>query len=194
MPEDIKQILTSFKNAILVLVLAVLVAVFLISKIIPIVQNMTALNAEYTTQTTTLADKQRQLADLQASAAKKEDTSGYAKEMFSAADGGADSETLIAGEFTEILKLIKDNGIKTRSVKYDYDPADDNFIKGAQGKFSACLLSLEMVAGYNDFENFLKELYKHEHFLDISKIELVPYQKNKSILLINFQVKLYAKK
>lgn len=194
MPEDIRQILTSFKNAILVLVMAVLVAGFLISKIIPIVQSMTALNADYTTQTATLADKQRQLADLQAAAAKKEDTSGYAKEMFSAADGGADSETLIAGEFTEILKLIKDNGIKTRSVKYDYDPADDNFIKGAQGKFSACLLSLEMVAGYNDFENFLKELYKHEHFLDISKIELVPYQKNKSILLINFQVKLYAKK
>lgn len=194
MPEDIKQILTKFKISILIVAMAILIAGFFISKIIPIVQGMLTLNTEYTTQTATLADKQRQLTDLQAAAAKKEDTTGFAKEMFSTADTGLDTESLIAGEFTEILKLIKDNGIKTRSVKYDYDPADDNFVKGAQGKFSACLLSLEMIAGYNDFESFLKELYKHDHFLDISKIELVPYQKNKSILLINFQLKLYAKK
>ena len=43
-------------------------------------------------------------------------------------------------------------------------------------------------------DNFLKEMYKHEHFIDLLSVEIVPYKKNKKILLINFKVKLYAKK
>ena len=37
-------------------------------------------------------------------------------------------------------------------------------------------------------------MYKHEHFLEISKVEILPYEKNKRILLINLQLKLYAQK
>ncbi len=194
MPEDIKELLIKFKIAVLILVLGAIVAIYLLMQTIPVIQNIISLNKEYKTQITVLADKQRTLADLEEAAKRKNDISGVAKEMFSSSEGGLDTETLIAQEFTEVLQLVRANSIKTRSVKYDYDPADDNFIKGAPGQFSACLLSLEMVATYKDFENFLRELYKHEHFLDISKVEMVPYQKNKSILLISFQMKLYAKK
>ena len=41
---------------------------------------------------------------------------------------------------------------------------------------------------------FLKALYQHEHFLDICKVEVEPYEKDKSILMIKFSMKLYAKK
>lgn len=194
MPEDIKIIITKFKECLLIVILGIVGAGFLISNIIPMVQSILTTNKEYTAQTSVLADKQRQVNDLKEAAKKKEDTTGIMKEMFSSKEGGLDTESLIAQEFTEVLNLIKVNKIKTRSVKYDYDPSDDNFIKGAPGKFSACLLTLEMVASYKDFENLLKELYKHEHFIDISKVEIVPYEKNKSILLVNFKVKLYAKK
>ena len=51
-----------------------------------------------------------------------------------------------------------------------------------------------MIANYANFAGFLRELYKHEHFLDITNIEILPYQKNKRILLINLQFKLYAQK
>ena len=51
-----------------------------------------------------------------------------------------------------------------------------------------------MIATYSNFANFLRELYKHEHFLEISKIEIAPYEKNKRILLVNLQIKLYAQK
>ena len=53
---------------------------------------------------------------------------------------------------------------------------------------------MEMIGNYSNYDNFLKEMYKHEHFLDIQSAEIVPYKKNKRILLINFKVKLYAKK
>ena len=51
-----------------------------------------------------------------------------------------------------------------------------------------------MIASYSNFANFLRDLYKHEHFLEISKIEIAPYQKNKRILLISLQIKLYAQR
>ena len=53
---------------------------------------------------------------------------------------------------------------------------------------------MEMIGNYASYDNFLKEMYKHKHFLDIQSVEIVPYRKNKKVLLINFKVKLYAKK
>ena len=105
-----------------------------------------------------------------------------------------DTEAAIADEFAEILQLIRDNKIKTRSVKYDYDPQDDNFVKNAANRYHVCRVSAEMIASYANFANFLRELYKHEHFLEISKIEIAPYEKNKRILLVSLQIKLYAQK
>lgn len=107
---------------------------------------------------------------------------------------GLDTEGIIGGEFTEILELVRANKIKVRSIKYDYNPQDDNFVKNASEKYNVARLNMEMVANYLDYDNFLKELYKHEHFLDMQSVEIVPYRKNKSILLVNFKLKLYAKK
>jgi hypothetical protein len=90
---------------------------------------------------------------------------------------------------------MKSNQIKTRSVKYKYDEqTEDNFYKSSNGKFSVCQLDMDMIATYTNFKNFMKDLYKHEHYLDIASIEVVPYQKNKTILLVKLQLKLYAEK
>ncbi len=102
------------------------------------------------------------------------------------------TEAVIAGEFTEILELIRANQIKVRTIKYEYDPQDDAFVKGAGGKYKSARLNMEMISNYTNYSNFLKELYKHDHFLDIQSVEIVPYKKNKQILLINFKLKLYS--
>ena len=90
--------------------------------------------------------------------------------------------------------MLRANSVKARSVDYAYNPPEDEFVKGAGAKVSACQVTLQLVATYKNFENFMRDLYKHEHFLDISKIEIIPYEKNKTILLINCKTSLYAKK
>ena len=198
MPEqeiDIKEILSKLKYSVLILIVGLIGAIYgIVMKIIPTYQAIDALSKSYTTQTGVLSDKQRELQELQAAVKKQEDMSGIEKEVFVSSDAGLDSEGVIASEFSEILELIRANTIKTRSIEYEYDPKDDKFVQGAGDKFNVAKLSMEMIATYKNFENFLKELYKHEHFLDISKIEIEPYEKDKSILLINFEVTLYAKK
>ena len=125
---------------------------------------------------------------------KENDVSAADKPFYKPIMSGFDSEAAIAGEFSEILQLIRANTIKMRSINYTYDPGDDAFVKGAPQKFNVAQLDMEMIANYKTFETFLRDLYKHEHFLDIAKVEVTPYEKNKSVLLINFSIKLYAKK
>ena len=147
-----------------------------------------------------LKQTQSQLDNLKSAEAavekKENDVSAADKPFYKPILSGFDSEAAIAGEFSEILQLVRANQIKIRSIKYEYDKdvADDVFAQNAGDKYNVARLNIEMIANYSNYDNFLKELYKHEHFLDIQQIEIVPYKKNKKILLINCKIKLYAKK
>lgn len=193
--EKYSVYLKKFKIAAAIIGVALAVFIFLIIKIVPVVQEISGIQQEYKTQADTLADTERKLADLKAAAERKKlDDANVMKAFFKPIEMSLDTEAVMSDEFGEILQLLRDNKIKTRSVKYDYDPQDDNFVKNAGDRYSACRLDIEMVANYANFENFLRDLYKHEHFLEIGKIEIVPYEKNRRILLVNLQVKLYAQK
>lgn len=194
MNPQVKVYFEKFKIPIVILVISVLLGILLITKIVPVAQKLIETDTQISSQAAALEDKKRNLEDLTIQSQKKTETQDLEKAIFKPVETGLDTESVMAFEFNEILNLIRANSVKMRSIKYDYNPADDNFVKGAPNKFDVSRLDLEMVADYKDFEGFLKDLYKHEHFLDISKIEIAPYQKDKKILLINFQMKLYAEK
>ena len=192
--------LKKFSTPIAILVLNIVLLCVLIPKIIT---DFTSLN----TTKTTIEAKKQELNDKQARLeqhrkqeaeearmASEANSDSGSKPFYKPTATGMDTEAVIAGEFTEILELIRANKIKVRSIKYDYDPKDDNFVKSAGGSYNVARLNMEMVGNYLNYDNFLKELYKHEHFLDIQSVEIVPYRKNKRILLINFKLKLYSKK
>ena len=187
--------LKKFQVAVAILAITLLVFIGMIAKTIPSVNNIFEIQNNYKSQSDALADAERKLAELKAEALKQESEDESIFSMFfKPVNNGLDTEAAISDEFGEILQLIRDNKIKARSVKYDYDPQDDNFVKNVGSKYHVCRVTAEMIASYANFAGFLRELYKHEHFLDISSIEIVPYQKNKRILLINLQFKLYAQK
>lgn len=147
-----------------------------------------------------LQQAQKQLDDLNASAAavaqKESAAANSDKPFYKPVMAGFDSEAAIAGEFAEILQLVRANQIKIRSIKYEYDKdvTDDAFAQNAGDQYNVARLNIEMIANYSNYDNFLKELYKHDHFLDLQQIEIVSYKKNKKVLLINCKIKLYAKK
>lgn len=187
--------LKKFQVAIGIIVLSLIICIFLVSKVVPEVQKISQLQNDYKTQSSALADSERKLQDLKDEAQRKEaENESISKIFFKPISEGLDTEAAISDEFGEILQLIREHKIKTRSVKYDYDPQDDNFVKNAANRYQVCRITAEMIASYSNFANFLRDLYKHEHFLEISKIEIAPYQKNKRILLITLQLKLYAQR
>jgi hypothetical protein len=169
---------------------------YIAPKIIENVQGYQAVTAENVTKESTLQQKTSELETLKrkAESDKEKENKSADKPFYKPVMEGLDTEAVIAGEFAEILRLVRANQIKVRSIKYDYDPSDDAFVQGAGDKYNVARLNMEMISNYTNYDNFLKELYKHDHFLDIQSAEIVPYKKNKKILLINFRVKLYAKK
>ena len=194
--NDVKAILTM---PIAIVVLSIIIAIYLLTTVIvPNVKSYIELSNSYKTAKDSYDQTTQRIETLKESNAAAveaaSNTEGIDKDFFRPLEAGVDSESILATEFNEILQLMISNAIKTRSVKYTYDPADDNFIKGAGSKFSVCQLDMEMIASYSNFKNFMKDLYKHEHYLDIAYVEITPYQKNKSILLINLKLKLYAEK
>lgn len=162
------------------------------------VQSYMATKQEIETKKATLQEKQSKLDVYKKKEAeekaKEQESKNSDKPFYKPIESGMDTEAVIAGEFNEILQLIRANQIKVRSIKYDYDPSDDNFVSGAGAKYNVARLNMEMIGNYSNYDNFLKEMYKHEHFLDLQSVEIVPYKKNKRVLLINFKVKLYAQK
>lgn len=191
-----KEKLKQFLVPMMIALLAVFAGVYLGTKL---VDNLQQVN----THRTTLAAKEQELstkkaqlekfrAEEAAEAKKNAENAAKSKPFYKPAATGLNTEAVIAGEFTEILELIRANKIKVRTIKYEYDPQDDAFVKGAGGKYKAARLNMEMISDYTSYNNFLKELYKHDHFLDIQSVEIVPYKKNKQILLINFKLKLYS--
>ena len=192
--EKLKQ----FFLPILVIIITIVLFCMLITKVANNVQNIIALKNNITLKTQELTLKQEKLENYKRKAAeeaKKESRSAASsKAFYKPAAQGLDTEAVIAGEFNEILELIRANQIKIRSMKSEYEPNNDEFVKGAPAEYNVARLNLEMISNYISFNNFMKELYKHEHFLDLESIEIVPYKKDKTILLINFKIKLYAKK
>lgn len=184
-----------FQIALGIFALSLIVFIFLVSKVIPEVQKISQIQNDYKTQSSALADSERKLQDLKDAVRRKEaENENIQKIFFKPISEGLDTEAAISDEFGEILQIVRENKIKMRSVKYDYDPQDDNFVKNAGNRYQVCRVTAEMIASYSNFANFLRELYKHEHFLEISKIEIAPYEKNKRILLISLQIKLYAQR
>jgi len=183
----------------IMLIVLLLAGIFYTSqKIIENFQTYNGLKQEIAQKNETIQQKQAKLNEYkrkeQEELAKEKESANSQKPFYKPIESGMDTEAVIAGEFAEILQLVRANKIKVRSIKYDYDPEDDAFVKGAKEKYNVARLNMEMISSYTDYDNFLKEMYKHEHFLDIQSAEIVPYKKNKKILLINFKVKLYAKK
>lgn len=88
--------------------------------------------------------------------------------------------------------MAKYNGLKIYAIQYTYNPPDDEFVKGATGKYNVCQLDMEVIVDYQDLESFLKDIYKYPYLINIDMIELTPYPKNKKILLTNLQIKLYS--
>lgn len=197
---DNQETLKQFILPIIVFLAVIIIAGMKIPVIFKNIGDYNSLKKSYASKQEQLTQVQKQLDDLNIRAAeitqKEHDASSGDKPFYKPIMAGFDSEAAIAGEFSEILQLVRANQIKIRSIKYEYDKdvADDAFAQNAGDQYNVARLNIEMIANYTNYDNFLKEMYKHEHFLDIQQIEIVPYKKNKKILLINCKVKLYAKR
>lgn len=98
--------------------------------------------------------------------------------------------------FENLLSNISNSGIRIRSIRYNYSPADDRIITATQesgGGYNACEISFVAVGNYAQFQNFFKSLAKEKYLSNIREIYIEPYDKDKTILINRFKIRLYTK-
>lgn len=196
--ELIKKYLDMFKIALIVVVVAILASIGLLTKIIPETLKYFSNKGDLEKTQKELTEKEGALQTAKANKAKQD---ARAKEQVEVKaffrnikNTGNSTADILAGEIQEINDLIKYYGLKVYKVNYNYDPADDVFFKEKKDTYNVCYMNMELFGSYMKFQSFLKDLYKHEHFLNIQGVEINPYKKDKSILHIKLDLSLYAEK
>lgn len=183
-----------YKEAIIYVVFITIVLIYAVITLQPKIAEIYTVEQDLAAKTAESADLDRKLETLKASEMEKMNTGEQAKNIYKPEVSGADAEASFTVVFDDIIDMAKYNGVKIYSIEYVYNPPEDEFVKGAGTQYNVCQLNMQLISDYPDLEGFLKEIYKYPYLINIDKIELVPYAKNKKILVTKLQLKLYASK
>ena len=160
--EKLKQ----FIVPILIVVVALIMTIYIGMKLANNIQNIIGYKNDIAAKEQLLAEKKAQLdkyiKEEAAEAKKTAEEASKSKPFYKPAASGMNTEAIIQGEFTEILQLIRANKIKVRTIKYEYDPQDDAFVKGGT--------TFEKGLNYNTEEDF--ELNGGERNFIVKEIEV----------------------
>lgn len=95
--------------------------------------------------------------------------------------------------FENILTNVTSSGLRIRSIDYNYHPNDDKILVTNVYGYNACELSFTTVSNYTQLQNFFKSLTKEKYLSSLWEVYIEPYDKDKSILITRFKVRLYTK-
>ncbi len=181
-----------YKEAILYIIFIIIGFAYSIMTIRPAIIKVIDIEKGIREKSVQVADLERKRETLKAAEMEKNTFSDQVKNIYKSEASGADAESSFTVVFDDVINMAKYNGIKIYSIEYVYNPPEDEFIKSAADKINVCSLNMQIIADYSDLESFLKELYKYPYLININKIELTPYPKNKKILMSILQLKLYS--
>lgn len=156
-----------------------------------------ASQSELTSKKSELETKQSQLEQIKqqklSSQTQKKKESGSGKVIYEVLGEQFSPEASFGIMFENVLANITNSGIKIRSIDYNYQPVDDKVLLTNMDGYNACELSFVTVGNYTQLQNFFKNITKEKYLTNIYEIYIEPYDKDKTILIAKFKIRLYTK-
>ena len=139
--------------------------------------------------------KKSELESIKENKKRKEDAAKKAtvKEFFKI-KGSGDVTVTYAPMFENIIAMIKQNGIRMKSIKYTKSIPNDNLVRMGGGIYSGCQVDFVLVGYYKQFADFLNEIDMYPYFISVNKFKIVPYQYDKKILIADVSIVFYSKR
>lgn len=168
---------------------------FSIGKISNVLTNINALTEKKQEKIT----KETKLSQLQAAKARQEQIVEHKKEsksgkvIYEVLGQQFSSEASFGIMFENILANITNSGIRIRSIDYNYTPMNDKVLQTNAAGYNACELSFTTVGNYSQLQNFFKSIAKENYLTNLYEVYIEPYDKDKTILIAKFKVRLYTK-
>jgi hypothetical protein len=187
--------MSKYREVILYLIFIIIITVGLIIKIKPQTIEAYQLAKNIYGKNRQIPDLERKLESLKTAEMQKMSRSEQqTKNIYKPENQSGDVESSFSVIFDNVIDMAKLNGLKIYSIEYSYNPPEDEIVSGAADTCDVCVLHMELISDYSALEEFLKELYKYPYLININNLELIPYPKDKKILLSDMQIKLYSYK
>ena len=184
-----------YKEVIFLSILVILITGFFVNKLVPIIQHYYNLTQQVEQKKTELDALQLQLKATKEKFEKQNQEKDIVlKKIYVPSESDLDNDSLFHDMNNDIIEMLALNGVKANSVDYSSNPEDDSFIsKAEKNMYKVDELKMELISDFTNFDDFLKSLYKYPYFLKFKSIDIVPYQHNPKIIVINFVTRLYGK-
>ena len=145
----------------------------------------------------TLQTKKDSLAQLIAAKQKRETqlekTSNSGKVIYEVSGEQFSAEASFGIMFENVLSNITNSGVRIRSINYNYQPDEDAILLTNMPGYNACELSFVTVSNYTQLQNLFKNIAKEKYLSSINEVFIEPYDKDKTILISKFKIRLYTK-
>lgn len=153
--------------------------------------------SEADSQKNTLTMKKDQLAQLVATKQKRETqlekTSKSGKVIYEVSGEQFSAEASFGIMFENVLSNITNSGVRIRSISYNYQPENDAILFTNSPGYNACELSFVTVSNYTQLQSLFKNIAKEKYLSSINEVFIEPYDKDKTILISKFKIRLYTK-
>ena len=113
------------------------------------------------------------------------------KKIYSPLEDKLGSDTLFFTLYSDLIDMVHSNSIKIKSIDYVYNPEGDTFV-AQEGNYFVCDVNMELVSNYTSLGKLIQDIYQYPYYIKINDMEVVPYPKDKKILLSSISVRLYA--
>lgn len=180
---------------VLPILIFVLGAYFSINKVTTWVNNNTIVEEKKQEETT----KKTKLEKLQSAKQRQEEMVENKKEtksgkvIYEVLGQQFSSEASFGIMFENILANIANSGVRIRSIDYNYTPQNDKVLQTNAAGYNACELSFTTVGNYSQLQNFFKSIAKESYLTNLYEVYIEPYDRDKTILIAKFKVRLYTK-
>ena len=96
--------------------------------------------------------------------------------------------------FEDVIQSAKYNGLKLRSISYNTAPANDPVYANIGTDYNTCAIKMQLIGNYSQFSSYFQDIYNYPYLINLDKISIKPYEKNKKILIADVVVNIYSTK
>ncbi|MBR2430224.1 hypothetical protein IKB17_02020 [bacterium] len=114
------------------------------------------------------------------------------KKIFSPSESDLGNDSLFFTLYTDIIEMLKMNSVKIKSIDYVYNPANDKFVTDGGDGFFVCDLNMKLISNFADLGKLIQNIYQYPYYIKINGLQVVPYKKDRKILLTNLSIRLYT--
>lgn len=178
-------------------IIFLLVIAFFLSIVFAILSPKYAKWDETKDKVTTVTQKLEEKRKIKANITKKlknlqESVLSSQKKIYSPVEDKLGDDTLFFTLYSDLIEMVHANTIKIKSIDYEYNPKGDIFVQQKGSNYFVCDVNIEVVSNYVNLGKLIQDIYQYPYYIKINNIEVIPYPKDKKILLSKISMRLYA--